>query len=122
MTKILYIEDARSQRDIMKKVLELYGCDVTVADNGQEGLQKAHQVEPDVILLDVRMPIMDGHKTLQALKEDDSLSSIPVIAISAWGDKKTREAIMAAGAKSFLGKPIKYEQLIATIKKLTQSG
>ena len=121
MKKILYVEDARSQREIMKQMLELYGeYEVIIADHGQEGLEKAREVQPDIILMDLRMPIMDGIKAIQELKKDPNLSDIPIIVISAWANKENREESMKAGAIKFFEKPTNYNKLLATIREITE--
>lgn len=121
MKRILYVEDARSQREIMKRMLELYGeYEVIIADHGQEGLEKAREVKPDIILMDLRMPIMDGLKAIQELKKDSTLSDIPIIVISAWANKKNREETMKAGAIKFFEKPTNYKKLVAVIRKITE--
>lgn len=120
MKKILYIEDARAQREIMKQMLELKGqYQVSIADHGQEGLEKARAEHPDVILMDLRMPILSGQDTIKALKADPDLAGIPIIAISAWADQKSRDSTLAAGAVKFFEKPINYNKLIAELENLT---
>ena len=123
MKRILYVEDARPQREIMKQMLELYGeYEVIIADHGQEGLEKARELPPDIILMDLRMPIMDGLKAIQELKKDPNLSNIPVIVISAWANKKNREEAIKAGAIKFFEKPSNYNKLLATIKNAIGDG
>lgn len=121
MKRILYVEDARSQREIMKQMLELYGkYEVTIANHGQDGLAKARELHPDIILMDLRMPIMDGLQAIQELKKDPAVSNIPVVVISAWANKKNREEAIEAGAIKFIEKPTNYNQLLATIKAITE--
>ena len=118
MKRILYVEDARPQREIMKQMLELYGAyEVIIADHGQEGLDKARELHPDIILMDLRMPIMDGLKAIQELKKDPTVSDIPVIVISAWANKQNQEEAFKAGALRFFEKPTNYNKLLATIRK-----
>ena len=117
MKKILYVEDARSQREIMKQMLELHGeYEVIIADHGQDGLEKARELHPDIILMDLRMPIMDGLKAIQELKKDSSVADIPVIVISAWANKKNRDEALKAGAIRFFEKPTNYNKLLTAIK------
>jgi len=123
MKRILYVEDARSQREILKQMLELYGkYEVIIANHGQDGLEKARELHPDIILMDLRMPIMDGLQAIQELKKDPAVSNIPVVVISAWANKKNREEAIEAGAIKFIEKPTNYNQLLATIKDITEGS
>jgi len=123
MKRILYVEDARSQREILKQMLELYGkYEVIIANHGQDGLEKAREIHPDIILMDLRMPIMDGLQAIQELKKDPAVSNIPVVVISAWANKKNREEAIEAGAIKFIEKPTNYNQLLATIKDITEGS
>jgi len=104
-------------------MLELYGkYEVIIANHGQDGLEKAREIHPDIILMDLRMPIMDGLQAIQELKKDPAVSNIPVVVISAWANKKNREEAIEAGAIKFIEKPTNYNQLLATIKDITEGS
>lgn len=123
MKRILYVEDAKPQREIMKQMLELYGeYEVIIANHGQEGLEKARELHPDIILMDLRMPVMDGLKAVQELKKDPNVANIPVIVISAWANKKNRDEALEAGAAKFFEKPTNYSKLLATIRSTIRDG
>ena len=99
--KILYIEDHPAQSDIMKQMLEYTGYEVVLASSGEEGLEKAHQELPDVILMDLRMPGMGGIEAIKRLKSDSVVSNIPVVVLSAWTSRRrcwpARRAVSSAG-------------------------
>ena len=81
MSKILYVEDHPAQRDIMAQMLELSGYSVAVASDGVEGVDQARAWNPDLILMDLRMPRMDGFEAIKILRSDPSTAGIPIIAI-----------------------------------------
>ena len=122
MTKILYIEDHEAQRDIMVHTLDLFGYEVDVACNGEEGVKKAQEHHPDVILMDIRMPgRIDGLVAVRQLRSDPDTMDIPIIVISAWGSSTHKERAMKAGADAHFTKPVDTGELIAAINRyLTQ--
>ena len=122
MTKVLYVEDHEAQRDIMVQMLELYGYDVEVACNGEEGVQKAQECQPDVILMDIRMPgRIDGLVAIRQLRNDPNTEDIPIIVVSAWGSAKHKERAMSAGANAHFTKPVTMDELIAAINRHLKS-
>jgi two-component system cell cycle response regulator len=88
-TKILSVDDSRTIRLIMGRAFKPYDCTVLEAGNGEEGLAAAAKERPDLIILDVTMPVMDGVTMLTKLKEDETLKSTPVIMLTAESDVKT---------------------------------
>jgi two-component system cell cycle response regulator DivK len=102
VSKILYVEDHPAQRDIMAQMLELSGYNVAVASDGVEGVDQARAWNPDLILMDLRMPRMDG---------------FPIIAISAWASAKHKERALEAGADEHFTKPVDLSRLIETINR-----
>jgi CheY-like chemotaxis protein len=116
MTKVLYVEDHEAQCEIMRQVLELYGYEFDVAYNGEEGVKKAREWHPDIILMDIRMPgRIDGLVAVQQLRESSGTAGIPIIVISAWGGSKHKERALRAGANAHYTKPISIDKLIAAI-------
>ncbi len=116
--KILYVEDHSSQRDIMKQMLELSGHDVIVARNGEEGITKTYEWQPDVILMDLRMHGMGGIEATRHLKSDPLVADIPIIILSAWTSRDNREEALRAGATRFITKPVQIEQFMEQINNL----
>ena len=116
MFKILYIEDHPAQRDIMAQMLELSGYEVAVASDGVEGVDKARSWSPDLILMDLRMPRMDGFEAIRELRKNPHTVGIPIIAISAWASAKHKERAMDAGADEHFTKPVDLSRLLETIE------
>jgi CheY-like chemotaxis protein len=117
MTKVLYVEDHEAQRDIMVQMLELYGYEVDVACNGEEGVEKAREWRPDVVLMDIRMPgRIDGFVAVRQLRDDPDTADIPIIVVSAWGSAQHKERAMRAGADAHYTKPVSIDELTAAIR------
>lgn len=117
MSKILYIEDHPAQRDIMAQMLELSGYEVAVAADGIDGVERARSWSPDLILMDLRMPRMDGFEAIRELRKDPTTAGIPIIAISAWASAKHKERAMEAGANDHFTKPVELPRLLETINQ-----
>lgn len=116
--KVLIADDEKNIISLFGDVLEMEGFDVVRAEDGQECLEKAAQSKPDVILLDVNMPIMDGWEACKRLKADPVLKSIPVIFISAQSQKEDKEKGVALGGHDYLTKPVDLFKLAAYLRKL----
>ena len=119
--KILYIEDHPAQSDIMKQMLEFSGYTVVLAMNGEEGIEKARAAQPDIILMDLRMPGMGGIEAIKQLKQDPTVAEIPVLVLSAWTSQRNREDAEEAGAAKFLAKPVDTKRLVKEINDLLGS-
>jgi len=118
MTKVLYVEDHEAQRDITVQMLELYGYEVDVASNGEEGVEKAQKWHPDVVLMDIRMPgRIDGLVAIRQLRSGPDTADIPIIVISAWGSAKHKQQALKAGADVHFTKPVYIDDLIAAINR-----
>jgi two-component system, cell cycle response regulator len=110
--KILSVDDSRTIRLIVGKTFRPYECQVIEASNGEEGLATAAREKPDLIILDVTMPVMDGVTMLTKLKEDDNLKAIPVIMLTAESGRENVLQIARLGVRDYLVKPFKEDQLI----------
>jgi DNA-binding response OmpR family regulator len=118
MRKVLYVEDHEAQRDIMVRMLELYGYEVDVAYDGEEGVEKARKGQPDVILMDIRLPgRIDGLAAIRQLRNGPDTVDIPIIVISAWGSAKHKVRALAAGADAHFTKPVSMDELTAAINR-----
>jgi two-component system cell cycle response regulator len=111
-TKILSVDDSRTIRLIVGHAFKPYDCQVCEAANGEEGLAAAAREMPDLIILDVTMPVMDGVTMLAKLKEDPALKIIPVIMLTAESGRENVLQIAKIGVRDYLVKPFKEEQLI----------
>jgi CheY-like chemotaxis protein len=113
--RVLYVEDAEVIRDTISRLLEVYGYEVAYAKNGQEGVEKVLQWKPDIVLMDLRMPIMDGYKAIHEIKFNPRTRHIPIFLVSAWSSKKERDQAKLAGADDFFVKPPDLNRLIEAI-------
>jgi two-component system cell cycle response regulator len=111
-TKILSVDDSRTIRMIVGRTFKPYDCQICEAGNGEEGLAAAAREKPDLIILDVTMPVMDGVTMLGKLKEDPALKTIPVIMLTAESGRENVLQIAKLGVRDYLVKPFKEEQLI----------
>ena len=102
MKKILVVEDDTFLRELIVQKLDQSGYDIVEAVDGEDGVKQAKAEKPDVILLDIILPGIDGFEVLRQLKEDETLSSIPVLILSNLGQKEDIEKGMKLGAKDFL--------------------
>ena len=119
MTRILYVEDNDDNAFMLKMRLELLdGFEVMVAEDGEQGCAKAVAERPDLILMDLEMPIVDGWEATRRLKSEPSTRDIPIIALSAHALAGTRERALAAGCDEFDTKPVEFHRLIATIQRV----
>ncbi len=118
MAKILAAEDERDIRDLIAFTLRFAGHEVTTATNGEEAVAMAEQVQPDLILLDVRMPRMNGYDACRAIKANPRLKDIPVIFLSAKGQESEVQAGLQAGAEEYLLKPFAPDQLIERVRAI----
>lgn len=115
MPKVLIVEDNEMNRDMLSRRLERKGFSVTCACDGQEGIEKAQTERPDVILMDLRMPVIDGWEATRRLKADPDTRSIPIIVLTAHAMDGDRERALQAGCDEFDTKPVELERLIAKI-------
>jgi two-component system cell cycle response regulator DivK len=113
--KILYIEDNPQNMRLIRKILQVGGYELLEALDGNSGLEVASREHPDLILMDVNLPDLDGMKAISALKSDPKLHRIPVIALTAnamYGDK---EQFLDAGCDGYLAKPVSKNELLTTL-------
>ncbi len=120
MTKILIAEDERDIRDLITFTLQFSGYEVVAASNGEEALSLARQENPDLILMDVRMPRMTGYEACAAMKADPKLMDVPVIFLSAKGQDAEIQTGLQAGAVEYLLKPFAPDQLTQRIQIVLQ--
>ncbi len=116
--KVLAVDDSKTIRMIVKKAFKTYDCEVIEAENGKEGLETASKEKPDLIILDITMPVMTGPEMLEELKKDPALKEIPVIMLTAESGKENVVQILKMGVKDYMVKPFKGEQLIERVIKL----
>jgi two-component system cell cycle response regulator DivK len=119
MTKVLYVEDNDDNLYMLKMRLELLGdFEVVSAEDGEKGCAAAVAERPDVILMDLEMPVVDGWEATRRLKSDPETRNIPIIGLSAHAMAGEREKAMAAGCDEFDQKPVEFDRLVATMRRL----
>ncbi len=116
--KILSVDDSKTIRTIVTRTLKKYDCTVCEAANGEEGLAVAASEKPDVIILDITMPVMDGITMLSKLRDDPALKGIPVVMLTAESSRENIAQIARLGVRDYLVKPFKDEQLIEKIGRI----
>lgn len=116
MHKILIVEDNEMNRDMLSRRLTRRGYDAVVAVDGQDGLERAASESPDLILMDMSLPIIDGWEATRQLKANPELKSIPVIALTAHAMAGDREQALTAGCDDYDTKPIELERLLTKIQ------
>jgi two-component system cell cycle response regulator DivK len=114
--KILVVEDNQDNREMVVKVLKFNGYQVVEAVDGEEAIKKARTEDPDLILLDIYLPKMDGYEVTRRLKGDISLKNIPIVALTAHAMKGNMEEALAAGCDGYIPKPIDVRGLAKQIQ------
>ncbi len=118
MPKILLVEDNEMNRDMLSRRLSRNGFEVVIAVNGQQGVEMAAAELPDLILMDLSLPIMDGWEATRHVKTNPATASIPIIALTAHALVQDREKALQAGCDDFDTKPIELPRLLEKIKEL----
>ena len=119
MTRILYVEDNDDNVYMLKLQFELLDSfEILVAENGETGCAMALSEQPDIIIMDLDMPVVDGWEATRRLKSNPATEAIPIIALSAHAMSGSRERALAAGCDEFDTKPVDFEQLIKKVKLL----
>ncbi len=118
MSRILLVEDQEMNRDMLSRRLKKRGYEVSIAVDGAEGVEKARGEIPDLILMDMSLPVMDGWEATRMLKGDDSTRAIPVVALTAHAMSTDREKALEAGCDAYEPKPVDLPRLLETIEKL----
>ena len=118
MTKLLLVEDNEMNRDMLSRRLTKRGHDVAIAVDGHEGLEMARSESPDLILMDMSLPVIDGWEATRRIKADPDLQSIPIVALTAHAMADDREKALEAGCDAYETKPVELPSLLATVNKL----
>lgn len=118
MPKILLVEDNEMNRDMLSRRLARNGFTVAIAVDGRQGVDMATSEKPDLILMDMSLPVMDGWEATRHVKADPTTSKIPVIALTAHAMTDDRQKALAAGCDDFDSKPVDLQRLLGKIKAL----
>jgi two-component system cell cycle response regulator DivK len=117
--KALIVEDNDDNRYLLRLLLEHAGFEVAAASSGQSGIECARAALPDIILVDIQMPEMDGYETAANLKNDPGLSSVPIVGVSSFAMPGDRDKAMRAGFAAYIEKPVDPDTFGQTIAGLT---
>jgi CheY-like chemotaxis protein len=120
MKRILIVEDKATSRELLRTVLEKQGYTVLEARDGEEALQRLREITPDLVLLDLQIPIHNGYDVLREIRGDDRLASIPVVAVTASAMQGDREKALAAGFTGYIAKPVGLSQLRDEVNRLLE--
>ncbi len=115
MAKILIIEDNEQNLYLETFILESYGHEVVQARDGKQGIELAKQVSPQLILLDIQLPVMDGYAVAVELRQNHMLAHIPIVAVTSYAMAGDRERILATGCNGYLEKPINPDTFMADV-------
>jgi len=118
MTKILLVEDNEMNRDILFRRLSRRGYVVVFAVDGQQGVEMARSEKPDIILMDMSLPIIDGWEATRRVKSDNAIRDVPVIGLTAHAMSGDREKALEAGCDDYDTKPVEFDRLISKIERL----
>jgi len=122
MTKVLVVEDNEMNRDMLSRRLTRRGFQVIFAVDGQQGVDLARSERPDIILMDMSLPVMDGWEATRRVKSDDATRSVPVIGLTAHAMAGDREKAIEAGCDDYDTKPVELERLIGKMERLLGAG
>jgi CheY-like chemotaxis protein len=119
---VLLVEDNEDNRIVYSTILQHFGYTVSEALNGEEGIAKAREEQPDLILMDISIPIIDGWEATQVLKRDPATKDIPIIALTAHALASDRDKAMEVGCDSYLAKPCEPKQVVSEVSRFIGRG
>jgi CheY-like chemotaxis protein len=119
-SRILLIDDSSTNNLLFQSIFEEAGYKVSICFNGKEALRQIHKEIPDLVMLDVMMPGMDGFEVLNSIKTNSATSHIPVIMLTAKNDQESRERALSMGAIDYILKPIGINEILDVVSKVLQ--
>lgn len=122
MYTVLIVEDNELNRDMLSRRLHLEGYNIEIAMNGEEGIKKSKDLKPDLILMDLNMPVMNGWDATKRIKADSETANIPVIALTAHAFTEDRKKALDAGCDDYDIKPVDFERLSKKMQALLTSN
>lgn len=121
MAKLLLVEDNEMNRDMLSRRLIRRGFEVILAEDGEQGVAMAREALPDLILMDMSLPVLDGWEATRRLKADDATRSIPIVALTAHAMSGDRDKALAVGCEDYDTKPIELPRLLEKIDRILGS-
>ena len=118
--KILIVEDNEKNRRMMRDILTYHGYEIIEAENGEEAIKMAKEFNPELILMDMQMPVMDGFAATSILKNDPETRRIKIIAVTSFAMVGDKEKILQAGADDYISKPLNTRELPERVRKILE--
>ncbi|MGH9931376.1 MAG: response regulator [Pyrinomonadaceae bacterium] len=118
VTTVLLVEDTEDNRQMMRTLLEMSGFRVVEALNGREAVELAFSVKPQIILMDLSLPLIDGITATRQIRSMPELSRVPIVAVSAHDAADFQSLALAAGCNAYVAKPVHYSELVGVVKRL----
>ncbi len=118
MIKVLVAEDNPVNRELLRELLELHGYTVLEACDGRGALQMMEHVQPELLLLDIGMPVMDGFAVIRRIRENPRLAKLPVVAVTAYAMREDQQRILDSGFNGYLSKPVKASSLTQELDRV----
>jgi two-component system cell cycle response regulator DivK len=119
--RILIVEDQEDNRAILRDLLSAAGFELIEATNGAEGVELAHRERPDLILMDIQLPVIDGYEATRRIKDNAVLGSIPIIAVTSYALSGDEAKARTAGCDGYITKPFSPRQLLAKVREYLPS-
>jgi len=118
MRTVLIVEDNAVNRELLRELLEMRGYDVVEACDGEQALKKLAEIQPEILLMDLNMPVLDGYETVRRIRQTPSFASLPVLAVTAYAMRGDREKILNSGFDGYLSKPIQSVELYRELENV----
>lgn len=119
--RILIVEDTEDNRQILRDLLTNAGFDIVEAYDGEAAVEAASRYHPDLILMDIQLPILNGYEAIRRIKANTNLHPIPIIAVTSYALSEDKEKARAAGCDGYVAKPFSPRQLLATVRDLLKA-
>ena len=121
MIKVLVVDDNRASRDLIRAILKGFPYEIIEATQGQEALDQIHKEKPNLVLLDIDMPVLDGFAVVRRIRQDSGFSNLPVVAVTGYAMEGDREKALAAGFTAYVVKPVRASSLRRQVQELLQA-
>jgi two-component system cell cycle response regulator DivK len=122
VARLLIVDDKASNRELLRASLEHAGHEVLEAEEGEQALRVMREVKPDLVMLDIQMPGLDGYEVLRRVMADEALRDIPVVAVTAYAMAGDSARGKAAGFRDYITKPVRLKQLLGVVEQHLQGG
>jgi two-component system cell cycle response regulator DivK len=122
MSKVLIVDDNRDSRDLIRAILKNFHFEVMEASQGRDALDQIRKEHPDLVLLDIDMPVLDGFGVVQNIRQEAGFADLPIIAVTAYAMERDREKALAAGFTAYITKPVRAAGLRRQVQELLRAG